>query len=937
MHPILPELGAVSRQTRDASVQVLAVAHRKLVTIILLPVIIVCIFLPPAPLLVEHDLKYSLSPSIGGGDTIQYAPSNTTTPVTGVVRIIVLGVEFDDAEFNLTVSDLDAIVFHRLSDYITTISYGKLQIEGAVAGIFHVPRLMSSYGNDDGLIDGDPATGVRTYQLIEDAIKAADSGVDFSDYQYLLVVHAGQGQEVNPKIARNIWSVAFLGGVAFRTDEESYDRAALVAETEGPGADVLGAYAHEFLHLLGLPDLYNTEDTSTGDAGKWDVMARGLWNGNPPGSMPSHPTAWSKVLLGWIEPAQIMEVSPSENRTAYIDPVEQRSSNLKVVKIPLSESFYYMTEYRSRALDSGLPDEGILITLIDLRGATTGGIMTIISTHGKNTNAPLELGEYYVNSARDLLISTRFCNGTTYGIDIIRGQYRTMEIKLPDSEATVMVDGKPCTPANNGTTKIFVAPGPHTIAVPDIMMMNAKSRAVFVEWSDGVADTERTVQVTQNVSLSMSYSEQVLLSIASDGVPDQSCSSALEVNGMTFSLNDLSPIDTWLDRDQSANITVLAQVVSVDGSTRYVFKGWSGARSNSTLLNVMMSQPLDLIVQFQRQFYLNVKSEFGNPTGGGWYDNGTRAMFNVTSPEYASSTERYTFDSWSGCQSKETQVSVVMDRPRNITAQWRRQLLVSIAVLGSDGQQLPTGEFRMSVQAPNGTDIAEPLQGYTWLDDGLWTVKAVEWMKVDVSPSEQTYRPTGGGTWTIRPDLHTLTVSVASRVFRRPVSEVTVSLELPYGELYSSRSDQTGQITITNLPSYEYHVRLVRDGEQVSASRLYVTQDTKLEFRIADPFENAVITAFVFTGIVSMALIAVPSVLLRTRRKRGGLDPVYLEERVYEYILSHGGMISKSRAATDLGISRGVLVHIIERLTTRSHNNTLRSGTLVSPAREENR
>ncbi len=892
-------------------------SHRTLQTTTLLLVIMLCVTVPYPPLFPKHNLEFSLSPSIGGDDTIQYAPSNITTPVTGVVRIVVLAVDFDDRTFNLTVSDLNMLLFHKLSDYIADISYGKLQIEGTVAGIFRVPKSMSTYGADNGLIDGDPTTGVRTYQVVEDVVKVADPNVDFSDYQFLMIVHAGEGEEANPKVTQNIWSVAYLGGVTFKTDERSYDRAAIVPESEGPDANVLGAYAHEFLHLLGLPDLYTTEDARTGDAGKWDVMARGLWNGNPPGSAPSHPTAWSKAALGWIEPEQIAEVGSGQNCTAYIDPIEQRSSNLKAVKIPLSESFYYMTEYRSRALDGGLPDEGVLITLIDLRGTASGGVMTIISTHGKKSNAPLKLGEYYVNSAGNLLISTRFSNGAEYGIDIIRGQYRTIEIKLPNSKTAMLVDGKPCTPASSGTTEIFVTPGSHTIAVPDVMIINAKSRAIFDGWSDGITDTERTVQTTENVSLSTSYKEQVLLSIGSDGIPDTSYPSTLEVNGMTFSLNDLASVDTWIDRDQTANVTVLTQIVSVDDNTRYVFKGWSGTNSNSTLLSLQMSQPLDVVVQFRKQFYLKVKSEFGNPTGGGWYDNGTRATFNVTSPHYANPTERYAFDSWSGSQSKETEVSVVMDQPHTMTAQWRRQLLVSIAILGSDNQPLQGSELKVGIGAPNGTEIAQPPGGYVWLDDGVWLVRTVEWMNIDVSPSERTYRPTSGGTWVIRPNLHTLAVSVASRIFRRGISGVTVCLELPNGELYSSLSNQTGQITITNLPSYEYHVRLVRDGEEVSVARLYIIQDTKLNFRVADPLENAVVASFAVAGIVSMTLIAVPNVLLRIKRKRRRLDPASLDERVYEYILGHGGMISKSKAARDLGIPGETLMSAVRRLSTK--------------------
>ena len=882
--------------------------------------------------MLKPDLQYSMAPSIDGGETIQYTPGNTTTPVTGVVRVIVIAVEFDDMPFNLTISDLNTIFFHRLGSYIANISYGKLRIEGTVGGIFRAPKLMSTYGTDDGSIDGDPASGVRSYQLAEDAVEAADPDVDFSSYQYLVVVHAGVGQEANPKITQNIWSIAYVGGVTFKTNERSYERAAIVPESEGKGADILGPVAHEFLHLLGLPDLYNKYDARYGDAGKWDVMGRGSWNGDPPGSAPAHPTAWSKTVLGWIKPEQIAEVDSGKNYTAYIDSIERRSSNLKAVKLPISESTYYMLEYRSRVLDRGLPDEGVLITLIDLKRTESGGVMTIVSTHEKTGNAPLKLGEFYANKANDLLISTRFSNATTYGIDVIRGQYRTIEIELPSSSATLLVDAKPCTPAGSGPTVIYVTPGSHTIAVPNVTLTSARMRAIFDAWSDGVTQSERIVQTAENVSLSTSYREQVLLSVASNGISDSFHPSRLEVNNELYSLDDLTSFDAWIDINQTANVTVLTHVVSVDEGTQYVFKGWSGNNSNSTLLSLQMSQPLELIAQFQKQFHLKVKSEFGNATGEGWYDNGTEAILRVSSPNYISTTERYTFDSWSGSDSKQPVISVIMNRSRTMTAQWRRQLMVDIALLGSDGQPLHGEQLRVLFEAPNGTEIAQPLEGDVWLDDGLWLVRNVTWMSIDVSPQERTFRPTGGGTWIIRPNLHTLTVSVTSRIFRRAMSNITVLLELPNKEPYATHTNQTGQTTISNLPQYDCYVKVMRGSEEVSSAHLYVVQDTRLAIRVSDPLEDTVVAGFTIAGIVSLATVTTPSLVLRLRRKRSKLNSAALDDRVYEYILGHAGVISKSKAARDLGISTATLMRVIRHLgTTRTRDRHERCSRYESP------
>ena len=55
---------------------------------------------------------------------------------------------------------------------------------------------------------------------------------------------------------------------------------------------------HELGHLLfGLPDLYDTDDSSEG-IGNWCLMASGSWGGG--GDVPAHPSAWCKANQGWV-------------------------------------------------------------------------------------------------------------------------------------------------------------------------------------------------------------------------------------------------------------------------------------------------------------------------------------------------------------------------------------------------------------------------------------------------------------------------------------------------------------------------------------------------------------------------------------------------------------------------------------------------------------
>ena len=65
----------------------------------------------------------------------------------------------------------------------------------------------------------------------------------------------------------------------------------------------MGVYAHEFGHVIGLPDLYDRDD-SDGDSeglGEWCLMASGSWLGVG-GDTPGHMSAWCKSQMGWLEP-----------------------------------------------------------------------------------------------------------------------------------------------------------------------------------------------------------------------------------------------------------------------------------------------------------------------------------------------------------------------------------------------------------------------------------------------------------------------------------------------------------------------------------------------------------------------------------------------------------------------------------------------------------
>ena len=142
----------------------------------------------------------------------------------------------------------------------------------------------------------------------------------------------------------------------------------------------VGVYCHEFGHILGLPDLY---DTVNGDVrvGVWDLMDSGSWNPNfsfsfAPGARPSEFSAWSKMYLDWAEPSIIApKVGEVHESTETLLPITLGNEPLQLLENPgdvdwtnqsTGRGEYFLAELRSRVgFDGGLPDSGVLIYHVD--------------------------------------------------------------------------------------------------------------------------------------------------------------------------------------------------------------------------------------------------------------------------------------------------------------------------------------------------------------------------------------------------------------------------------------------------------------------------------------------------------------------------------------------------------------------------------------------
>ncbi|MBN1825335.1 MAG: VCBS repeat-containing protein [Candidatus Eisenbacteria bacterium] len=255
--------------------------------------------------------------------------------------------------------------FRYLAQYYRKASYGRLEIVADVPEtVFVAPESMAYYG------DNDSAT-VRQAELFADAIEQADPLFDFGAYDGVVVIHAGVGEEtdVNGDTPGDVWTAyltrsdlaeafadsgaedAYRGIAAGDTtaagDTIFLDRGVILPESDTQDDFpqwLLGVAAHMTGRLLGAPSLFDTDyddGTSSQGIGNWGIMGTGLYNSG--GILPPHPCAWVKVRLGWIEPTTV-----TRDTTVLLPPSERADSEPRIVKIPISETEYFLIENKHK-------------------------------------------------------------------------------------------------------------------------------------------------------------------------------------------------------------------------------------------------------------------------------------------------------------------------------------------------------------------------------------------------------------------------------------------------------------------------------------------------------------------------------------------------------------------------------------------------------------
>ncbi|MEM2680777.1 MAG: M6 family metalloprotease domain-containing protein [Candidatus Bathyarchaeia archaeon] len=670
-------------------------------------IVFILLILFISPLLIQAN---SLNFSYNFKPQYYYAPSLNITkdysftqnlnfsnvPEAGALKLAVIAVEFSDYNHTKSINELKN-EFNKLNSYFMEASFGKVWVETEIFGWVKLNRTMVYYGRDglkpdDGNNDGFPDTWI----LIQDAIKAVDKQVNFSGYKYLMVLHAGNGQE-SSRNPNDIWSITYLLGITFRTNDNwSFSSAAIIPETEAQGAVPLGVYIHEFSHLLGLPDLY-VYGSQSRPVGNWDVMDRGCWNGNPPGSSPAHYTSWGKIKLKWIEESKILTIKLGSRVNVTLNPIEISTEGYQVLKIQISTSRYYLVEVRAKiGFDAALPSEGVLISLINDNAGSGEGIVKIQDAHPETStldDAAFQVGEIFFDSKNNFSIkillkhenlSYTIMVGSSSPAPDIAIQELTINPYPPRVNETTIIKA---TVVNKGFKTSynfylnFYIDNDIYEKIKVSSLAKGEIKDFSIQWKPKSGRHIIKVEIDLGVSgVDMDWSNNYALKEVTVGfivvikVPENL---TVKINGTSYTPDAFGEVKLT-----ALNTTLTIEVektASLNGNERLIFAGWSdGDSTNPKTLKI--NKDYFLSANYQKQFKVSIDSGGGFVSGEGWYNEGETALIKAENPSILQNGKtRLIFIGWIGdVNSNSTELSLTVTRPYKISAKWLKQYYLEI-------------------------------------------------------------------------------------------------------------------------------------------------------------------------------------------------------------------------------------------------------------------
>lgn len=384
--------------------------------------------------------KSVLSPQVEAGTTVEES------------QYLVILVNFKDKEMVFDQADFDAWLNEpgysvdggtgSVKDYYRDNSMGQFIPNFVVLGPYTLAHEQVYYAANDESEGGD----VNPRDMVVEALtmaKEANPNIDFAQFDNdcdgymdnVNIIYAGYS-EASTGNADDMWPHSWtLGDQAFEIDGvtcNNYGCSAELVGASGAKMDGIGTFTHEFGHVLGLKDMYDTDEYIDGygiDPGAYCLYASGSYNNDsrtPPCLM-----AFERMQMGWCSPAELKDAEDvvlkhvAENEARYINCQPDRAAGTGV-------EWFLLENRQQTGWDTYIPAHGLLIYHYDY---TDEMVEKYWSINGPNNNSKHRC--MYIIAA-DGVDDTNSRAGDTYP-----GRSGNTEFSATSSPAAIAWSGEP--------------------------------------------------------------------------------------------------------------------------------------------------------------------------------------------------------------------------------------------------------------------------------------------------------------------------------------------------------------------------------------------------------------------------------------------------------------------------------------------------------------
>jgi M6 family metalloprotease-like protein len=345
----------------------------------------------PPPSITTTPVATAPSPAVSVTPTVSPDPASVSpvppadvenllglhaTDALGEQKVSVIIADFPDVKPILSREQISDRVFRELDTYLRDVSFGRMWLAGDVMGRYTLPQKLAAYNISIHNLEADRS---KVRALVTDALNLADRDVNFARYDHVMIVLGASSQQFT-----GVCYCAMPGMLGMTGKEKVVTKSGQAVTSAGVFSEdcYLGNFAHDTMHMLGgiidssrvVPCLYDQDlQALPGDfrgmqfpmihLGFWDPMSCHVYKPEQP---PTGLSAWTKLRLGWIEPAKIAIVNPGEIKTVRLDPLGAAASAILLLKIPLTDDTFYLVENRQKVgYDRYDPATGVLISYGD--------------------------------------------------------------------------------------------------------------------------------------------------------------------------------------------------------------------------------------------------------------------------------------------------------------------------------------------------------------------------------------------------------------------------------------------------------------------------------------------------------------------------------------------------------------------------------------------